>query len=43
MTELQVYLLIAPLILLAVGWAATIYWIKRSDREDRRAKHTTPR
>jgi hypothetical protein len=40
MTELQIYLLVAPLVLLAVGWAAALYWMKWSDREDRRSKQS---
>jgi hypothetical protein len=36
MTGLQIYLLVAPLILAAFGWAAVYVWIKISDRQDRR-------
>jgi hypothetical protein len=38
MTGLQIYLLVAPLVLLAVGWAAAYWWVKMSDREHDRAR-----
>ena len=43
MTSLEIYLLVAPFILAAVGWGAALYWIKRSDREDQRAKQPDSR
>jgi hypothetical protein len=42
MTPLEIYLLVAPFVLLAVGWGATYYWVRRSDREDQRAKQSGP-
>jgi len=33
MTSLQVYLLIAPLVLLAIGTSAAYWWTFKSDRE----------
>jgi len=38
MTSLQIYILVAPLILAAIGWAAAYWWISRDDHEQRRAK-----
>ncbi len=37
MTGFQIYLLVAPLVLLAVGWAAALWWVKMSGREHDRA------
>jgi len=33
MTGLQIYLLIAPLVLLAIGIGAAYWWTAKSDRE----------
>jgi hypothetical protein len=38
MTSLQVYLLIAPLVLLAIGAGAAYWWIVKSDREEHRTR-----
>jgi hypothetical protein len=38
MTALQIYALVVPFVVLAIGWAGVLYWTKRTDREDRRAK-----
>lgn len=38
MTELQIYLLVAPLVLAAVGFSAALWWVRKSDRE-----HPRPR
>jgi nitrogen fixation-related uncharacterized protein len=38
MTPLQVYLLIAPLVLLAIGAAAAYWWTVKSDREHPRTR-----
>ncbi len=43
MTDLQIYLLVAPLVLLAVGWGAALWWVKRSGRLDQRAKQSDSR
>jgi hypothetical protein len=36
MTDLQLYLIIAPLVLLAIGWGAAFWWIHRPDPEEPR-------
>jgi len=38
MTDLQIYLLVAPFILLVIGAAATYWWTVKSDREHHRAR-----
>jgi hypothetical protein len=34
MTDLQLYLLVAPFVLLAAAWLA-VYWVIRNDRQHR--------
>jgi hypothetical protein len=36
MTDLQLYLLVAPFVLLAIGAAAGFWWTHRSDQEHHR-------
>lgn len=31
MSDLQVYLLVAPLVLLALGWAAAWWWVRQAN------------
>jgi hypothetical protein len=38
MTGLQVYVLVLPLIVAAIGWGVALWWVKRSDHEDHGAK-----
>ena len=43
MTSLEIYLLVAPLVIAAAGWGVAIWWVKRGAREDERAKQSGPR
>jgi nitrogen fixation-related uncharacterized protein len=38
MTDLQIYLLVVPLVLVAIGLGAAFLWIKISDREHPRTR-----
>ena len=43
MTSLEIYLLVAPLVIAAAGWGVAIWWVKRGPREDERAKQPDAR
>jgi hypothetical protein len=38
MTELQIYLIVAPLVLLLVGASAAYWWVHRPEEGDRRTR-----
>ncbi len=38
MTDVQIYAIVAPLVLLLVGAGATYWWLNRSDGVRRRAR-----